>query len=211
MSRNSSSASCCNELNGNVYVSTFNITHQLKVLNGTQVVATIPVSSAGQVGVNPVTGYVYLTDSNNGTQPGSLTVLSGTDVIGEIPVGTNPQAIATDPLRGYVYVANYSDGTVTVITGTSVLTTATVSAAPYAISVESTTGFAFVTDEISTTVYVLQGPELVGTVTSEDGTHSIASNPSTGITYIANEYSNSVSMLTRVWSNHVYLPLVVRN
>jgi DNA-binding beta-propeller fold protein YncE len=200
-----------NVFNGNVYVSTYDAGYQMKVLNGVQVIATIPVSSAGRIGVDPVTGYVYLTNANNGTQPGSLTVISGTAVVGEIPVGTNPRAIAVDPLRGYVYVANYSDGTVTVITGTSVLTTTTVSAAPYEIGVDSNTGFAFVTDELSTTVNVLQGSAIVGTATSEYGAHALASNPSTGFTYIANEYSNSVSIILRDLPIRVYLPLIVKN
>jgi YVTN family beta-propeller protein len=169
------------------------------------------VSNAGKIGVNPVTGYVYLTNANNGTQPGSLTVISDTVVVGEIPVGTNPHAPAVDLLRGYVYVANYSDGTVTVITGTSVLTTVAVSAAPYEIGVEPNTGYAFVTDELEKMVYVLKGPELVGTTASEYGAHAVTANPSTGLTYIANEDSDSVSIILRDLPLRVFLPLIVRN
>lgn len=199
-----------NGLNGKVYVSTFDAGYQVKVLHNTQIIATIPVSSAGRIGVNPVTGYVYLVNQNNGTQSGSLTVISDTAVVGEIPVGTNPGMVAVDQTRGYVYVPNYSDGTVTVITGTSVLTTVTVSAAPYAIGVTPNTGYAFVTDELETTVYVLKGPEIVGTTTAEYGAHSLVSDPATGFTYIANEYSNTVSIVLPDLPVRVYLPLIRR-
>ena len=85
-----------NGLTGKVYVSTFNAGYQVKVLKGTHVIATIPVSSTGQIGINPVTGYAYLVNQNNGTQPGSLTVMSDTTVIVEIPVGKNPDAPTVD-------------------------------------------------------------------------------------------------------------------
>ncbi len=200
-----------NALNGNIYVSTFDAGYQVKVLNGIQVLATIPVSSAGQIGINPVTGHVYLIDAKNGTQPGSLTVISGTAVVSEIPVGKNPDAIAIDSLRGYVYVPNYSDGTVSVISGTSVLTTVAVSATPYAVAVEPNTGFAYVTDADTVTVSVLQGSNIVGTTTSEYGAHSIASNPINGFIYVANEFSDSVSIIWRDLPRHVYLPLVIKS
>jgi YVTN family beta-propeller protein len=197
---------------GNVYVSTIGADYQpvLQVLNGLQIVATIPVSSVGRIGIHPTRGYIYLTNTNNGiSAPGTVAVISGTAVIGEVPVGTDPRTITVDPVRGYVYVANRSDNTVSVISETDVITTVSVGDTPYAIAVDATTGFAYVT-HLDANVFVLRGSEVLAKLKSGMGARSIAINPVNHGAYVANEYSNSVSVFLYQLPNRVFLPVVMR-
>lgn len=195
---------------GRVYATTNDPLPKLKVISGTQVIATIPITTVGRIGINTSTGYVYLTDGNNGTLPGNVAIVSDTTVIGEIPVGMNPFAIAVDSARDYVYVSNRTDNTVSVIHGTSVITTVAVGTEPYAIAVDPVTGFAYVTHFLDTDVYVLRGSEVITKLKSEMGAHSIVVNPVTRWVYVANEYSNSVSIFLDQLPNRVFLPVVMR-
>jgi len=82
------------------------------VINGTTVIATIPVGT-WPVGVayDPSNGYIYVADSGSNT----VSVIDGTTVIATIPVGIEPAGVAYDPSNGYIYVTNFASGTVSII------------------------------------------------------------------------------------------------
>lgn len=78
------------------------------------VTQTIPVGSGPYgVAVSPVTGRIYVTNSDDGT----VSVINGRNgtVTSTIDVGSNPVAVAVSPQTGKIYVTNYDDGTVSVI------------------------------------------------------------------------------------------------
>ncbi|MGA8604391.1 MAG: hypothetical protein WB788_04935, partial [Thermoplasmata archaeon] len=79
---------------GYVYVTGSNIS----VIDGTSVIASIPVGGVGAV-FDPANGYVYVTNDStihpagecpNGS-PGCVFVISGTSIVASIPVGSFPR------------------------------------------------------------------------------------------------------------------------
>lgn len=192
-----------------VYVMTSDAGAKLKVISGTQVIATVPVTVVGHIGVNPTTGYIYLTDANNGTMPGHAVVLSGTTVVANVPIGVNPLPIAVDLVRGYVYIGNSSDNTVSVISGTAVLGTVPVSDYPSAIGVEPYTGFAYVAHDLTDTVMVLSGTETITTLTGGYGSRSAVPNPATHMVYVADRSSNDVAVFAYL-PYRTYLPSILK-
>ncbi len=66
-----------------------------------------------------------------------MSVINGTtNAVTNLTVGTDPQAVAVNPLTNTIYVANYGDGTMSVINGTtSAVSSVTVGTGPYAVAV----------------------------------------------------------------------------
>jgi len=77
-----------------------------------------------------------------------------------IPVGTDPFAVAVNPVTGTVYVVNAGSNSVSVISGRTDTVTATipVGSEPLAVAVNPVTGTVYVANEISGTVSVILGP-----------------------------------------------------
>jgi YVTN family beta-propeller protein len=174
-----------NPSNGYIYVvNSGSSPATVSVINGTQVIGTIPVGTSNTnlgvngfwgieldgsthiIGASP-TGYVYV--ANWGSD--SISILSDTQKITDVVVGTNPNAIGVDPATGYVYVANTGSDSVSVISGTSVITTAAVGDYPF----------------------------------------DLAVNPTTGCVYVANRDDDSVSILALPLTPRAWLPLVVKS
>jgi len=87
----------------------------LTVVDGATLAATtLPLDRIPKaIGVNPVTGQVFVIYYGDGT---TLTVLDGA-TLGrfEIPIGAYPGTLSVDPGTNRIYVTNYEDGTVTVV------------------------------------------------------------------------------------------------
>jgi YVTN family beta-propeller protein len=77
------------------------------VLNGTQVVTTLPAGDTPwEVGVNPNTGYVFVTNRNSN----DITVIKNLSVVKTIPAqGLQPFAVGVDTITNDVYIANRGD------------------------------------------------------------------------------------------------------
>lgn len=106
----------------------------IHVLSGTDVLATI-----AEVGyrpkaivIHPQTGYIYVANAHgepppNG-HPGTVSVISGTQIITRLQVGAVPHLLAINPVNGYVYVGQSTGGLVgnrgalAIIEGTRLLT-----------------------------------------------------------------------------------------
>jgi len=99
--------------NGYIYVTDYG-SDTVSVINGTSVIATIPVGIE-PVGVayDPSNGYIYVANSISN----SVSVIDGANntVIATIPVGLGPWGVAYDPSNGYIYVTNHDSGTVSII------------------------------------------------------------------------------------------------
>jgi len=87
----------------------------IHVLSGTEVVATI--QDVGyhpkSIAIHPDTGYVYVANAHGSPSekhPGSVAVISGTEVITRLRVGAVPHLIAINPVNGRIYVGQSTGG-----------------------------------------------------------------------------------------------------
>jgi DNA-binding beta-propeller fold protein YncE len=99
---------------GWVYVTDYD-NDAVHVLSGTEVLATIPDVGhrPSAVAVHPSTGYVYVANARGSPQqkhPGSVAIISGTEVITRLRAGAVPHLIAINPVDGRVYVGQSSGG-----------------------------------------------------------------------------------------------------
>jgi YVTN family beta-propeller protein len=80
----------------------------------------------------------------------SVTVIDGTKhaAIASVRVGEHPQAIAVDPSKNLIYVANMHGNSVSVIDGSTnlLVTTLRAGTSPYAIAVDSKNGIVYASD-----------------------------------------------------------------
>ncbi|MEZ4641765.1 MAG: PKD domain-containing protein [Chloroflexota bacterium] len=145
----------------------------VSVINGADVVATIPIGSGGWpllgpamsdgyieygstqiIAFDPRNGYVYIPNWADGT----VSVISDTVVIDTIPVGTNPNALVASPFDGRVYVNNTADDTVSVISDMTVITTIQVAAYPIETAVHPISGDVYIVGRDSDAVTVIHAP-----------------------------------------------------
>jgi len=108
-----------------------------------QVIETRKVKMLGGDGVaavNPCTGYVYVAGS------GHLTILKGTDFVGELPIpGNDFRSMAIDETKGLLYIANEGTDNITVIRGTEQIgVVPTVGKQPTGVAVEPRSGYAYI-------------------------------------------------------------------
>ncbi len=99
---------------GWVYVTDYD-NDAIHVFSNTEVLATIP--NVGHrpkaIAIHPDTGYVYVANSRGSPQqkhPGTVAIISGTQVITRLRVGAVPHLIAINPVDGRVYVGQSSGG-----------------------------------------------------------------------------------------------------
>jgi YVTN family beta-propeller protein len=116
-----------------------------------------------------------------------------------IPAGTNPYAVAVNPVTNMTYVANYGGGTVTVINGSTsdTVATITVGSNPRAIAVNALTNKIYVANFTASSVSVIDGATntVSTTVTVQSMPNAIAINPATNRVYVTNYGSASVSVI----------------
>jgi hypothetical protein len=125
-----------NSTSGYVYVANGgdkSPTAKTAILSGTQVVTILPVSGRF-FGVNPQSGYVYLT----GYGTNYIHVISATQVVTTLSVTDPTAAIDVNPRTGLIYVAHYS-GKITVFSGTQVVASLALGYPAYRVVVNPTT------------------------------------------------------------------------
>ncbi len=162
----------------------------VKVISGTQLIATLPTASPSAIGVNPKTGYAYV--ANYGSK--SVTIISGTTTVTTVTVGTQPAAIGVNPHTGYVYVANYGSDNVTVLSGTQAITTfASTEFEPRAVAVNPVTDYVYIGDANS--VMVISETHVITTLQAP-ALKSIQVNPATGLIYVGSENNWPVTIIS---------------
>ena len=137
-------------------------------------------------------GYVYVADSNNN----EVSVVSGTSLVANVPVGDEPEWVTYDPGNGYVYVQNFNGDTVSVISGTSVIGTVAVGDGPYGAAYDPTNGYVYVPNSSSNNVSVISGTSVVGTANTETGPSMAAYDPASGFIYVPDFGSDSVTVIS---------------
>jgi YVTN family beta-propeller protein len=114
-----------------------------------------------------------------------------------INTGTNPQAVAVNPVTNKIYVANYYSDNVTVIDGAT-NGTITVSAGdgPNAVVVNPVTNKIYTVNATSNNITVIDGAtNNTTTVSAGDGPYAVAVNPVTNKIYVANYGSSNVTVI----------------
>ena len=160
--------------------------------------SVIPVGT-GPSAVAVATGDGDLYATNYGSD--TVSVVSGTAVVGTVNVGAGPVALAYDSANGYVYVANAGSNSVSVLSGTAVVATIGVGTAPDGVAYDNWSGDIYVSNGGSDSVSIIsQGTNrVVATIpvgTSPAGLAYTFGTPTgyNGI-YIANTGSDNMSVI----------------
>jgi YVTN family beta-propeller protein len=116
-----------------------------------------------------------------------------------VKVGTDPVALAVNPVTNVVYSANANSNGVSVIDGDndSVKATVAVGIDPVAVAVNPATNTVYVANEGSASLTVINGAnnKVTGTVPVGATPVSVAANPITNTVYVASQGTGSVSVI----------------
>ena len=117
-------------------------------------------------------------------------------VIGTVPTGPSPRAVAVDTVTNKIYVANYQNNTVTVIDGaTDDSATVAVGQNPCAVAVNPVTDKIYVANEIGNTLTVIDGATNdTASVNTGSFPAAVAVNPVTNRIYVANNIAATVTV-----------------
>lgn len=189
---------------GNGYVYVVNsVANTVSVLDGTTVLANVSVSNATYtVGdptylvYDPGNGYVYAIDRYSfETEGGAVSVLSGTSLLGVVPLGLLPSGGAYDPADGYVYVTEAGSAKVVALDGTSLTGTVSVGADPGAAVYSPADRSVYVANRGSDSVSVVSGLGVVRAVPVGSDPVAFGYDPALGDVLVANNGSGNVSVL----------------
>ena len=134
-------------------------------------------------------------------------------VIGTVPVGVAPWAVALNPVTNKIYVVNEDSFNVTVIDGVTLSTTAiAVGVAPWVVVVDPLTNKIYVTNvcgndpncrsDSNGTVTVIDGATLTSqTIVVGIAPHATAVNSITNKVYVANQDSDTVTVIDGATNN----------
>ena len=114
-----------------------------------------------------------------------------------VAVGTDPLAVAVNPVTNKIYVANQGSDNVTVIDGTDNSTTTVAAGAhPLAVAVNPVTNKIYIPNRATANVTVIDGMDN-STTTVAAGAYSraVAVNPVTNKIYVANDGSSNVTVI----------------
>jgi trimeric autotransporter adhesin len=148
--------------------------------------------------------YVYVTNQNDNTVSEYVIGAGGAlTLIATVAAGSEPNAVAVDPLGRYVYVANWADGTISeyaVGSGGTLSSIGTTAAGtnPASIAVDTTGQYVYVANLGSDTVaeYTIgTGGVLtsLGNVAAAGSPISVSVDPTGNYVYVADETGNLVS------------------
>jgi YVTN family beta-propeller protein len=137
-----------------------------------------------------------------------VTVIDGgNNTTATVPVGTQPQAVAVNPITNKIYVANASGGNLTVIDGSD-NSTSTVTTGPLsrAVAVNPSTNKIYVVNGGGNNVTVIDGTNhSTTTVTAGSGPIAVAVSSVTNRVYVGNQFSDNVTVITPAPSSAIPL------
>jgi YVTN family beta-propeller protein len=182
----------------------------LAVITGSTKTADIRVGTyPNAVAYNSTNGWVYAV--NSGSTPATVSVISATQVVATVTVGTSSTLLGVDSYwgierngsnhivavgsQGLVYVANWGSGSVSVISGTHKITDVVVGLNPNAIAFDPVSNLVYVANTGSDSVAVICGTALFHSVPVGDYPFDLAVNPATGYVYVVNREADTLSVL----------------
>ena len=123
----------------------------------------------------------------------SIGTASADWVTATVAAGTNPYAVAVNPVTNKVYVANIYSNNVTVIDGaTNATTTVATDSEPHAVAVNPATNKIYVANFNNASVTVIDGTTNdTTTVPAGTGPFAVAVNPVTNKIYVANIFGSA--------------------
>ena len=150
--------------------------------------------------VDSITGHVFATNNlcSSNCVPGNVTVLDETtgSVLGSVPVGYEPVAVALNPATGFAYVANSGGSNVSIFnfTSASVVGSASVGTEPAWIAVDPVHEHVYVTNKFSNSLSVIDGVtnSVIGSVPVGIDPIGVAVDSANGLTYVADNNCNSL-------------------
>jgi DNA-binding beta-propeller fold protein YncE len=117
--------------------------HNISVFSlATKSVTAIKTAARSRhVAIDHATGLVYVTNPEDN----NITLLQGTDVLGNLPAGKEPWGVAVNPNTGYVFVANRGEASAVIYRhGAPVTTIQTLGMQPFAVGVDTITNYVYI-------------------------------------------------------------------
>lgn len=194
----------CDPTTGYIYVTGFNQS-AVYVINGTSVIATIPVGphsintiksllQASTYGgaYDPANGIVYLAHQQFSD---NLTLIKGTKAIGTVTLPGSPSEIAYDPSNEMLYVTSFANGSIYLVNGTGFVGSINVSSSPYSnligIDYNPVNHLIYAADNGDSKIDIINGTRLFASISVPKDPWSVASNPSDGYEYSVSSGPNS--------------------
>jgi DNA-binding beta-propeller fold protein YncE len=148
-------------------------------------------------GFDPVSGDVYVVDSDEHSSPGvgSVSVVRNASLIANISIGEYPLSAAIDTVNGLIYVTNYGSDNISVISGTSTVAQVSIGFPSQFATFDPQNGFVYVLDAAGSSVAVLNGTDIVVTLQVGSDPSSAAYDPATGFIYVGNDGSSNLSVI----------------
>jgi DNA-binding beta-propeller fold protein YncE len=156
---------------------------------------------------HPASGLAYVGSGFGPT--GTLSILSGPDLLSSSVVEGLPVALAADPVGPWVYVALSGTQQVAVLRGVDQVSTVKLPFEPFRIWVSPRSGLAYVAGE--TQVAVLKGPQLWMQLSTGIYPRDMVFDPEKGLAILSHEGDNRLVWIEeRELSRRLWLPLVLK-
>jgi YVTN family beta-propeller protein len=157
----------------------------ISIIDGTTTANVVALEGAGiprDIAVAPGTGRLYVVGQPPLQSVGTVTVLSGTEIIGQMAVGQDPSNIAIHAATGRVYVSNTGSDTVSIIDDTRIVATVRVGRSPGSIAIDEAGSHVYVSNSGDGTTSVLIGTQTLAPIAAGGG--PIAVDPARGFVYL---------------------------
>lgn len=124
-----------------------NYPHNISVFErGDHTVTQIETSTESRgMALDPVTGYVYITNPKLDT----VSIVSGRNLLGNVPVGDEPWDVAVHPTSGYAFVTNQKGDSVTILRNGVLLSTVPVGNHPMTVTADPVNNYVYVVNQNS--------------------------------------------------------------
>lgn len=130
-------------------------------MNTKKVTPVVSALYSYRAALDPVTGYVYVTNSEDNT----VTILRGRQVVGTFPTGEFPREVAVDRLRGLAYITNAEDNSISVFRDGEFLSVIELPEGkgfkPWDLTIDEETGRVFVLNRSTVEKHSIQGVDRV--------------------------------------------------
>ena len=168
--------------NGYTYVE--NVDNHIPVISGNQSVGDVlvnPDTIPAYIGVDTANGDVYAAEAGSDI----VSVISGTQLIANVTMGSAPSALVFDPADGYMYAT--INGSAAVITGTQVVASVTTGGAPFAAVYDSANNYVYVSNSGSDTISVISGTKNIANIPVKSAPGYLLYDPANGYVYVGDD------------------------
>jgi YVTN family beta-propeller protein len=166
--------------------------------------ATVGISP-GAIAYNPSNNYMYIVNSNDGSQ-GSVSIFIGKNLVGTVEVGSGfldtPGTIVYDPSNNDMYVANTFSDSISVISGSLLVANISLGAGPYSLAYDPADGYIYSAnygnggDLGGSTVSVINGTRLVANVQVMPGPDALVYDSANQYMYVADYSADALTLIS---------------